>query len=231
MSQTNFLRKLLQSNHDIVTLSELATETGLNSSEITAYLQEYQQLGLVHSTGDQISISPYQKVQLAILAIHHGLDIEDISQALDWREFEDIAIAILSHHGFSNLKHYRFKSQDKHHEIDVLSFKNPLILAIECKHWKRSWQNTVIKGIVDKQQERGVALSQSWQSQSKHTHPSIIPLHKHLTILPVILTLHLTPLKCYNKIPIIPIFYFQNFLTTELYSQFPNLQTYDIFTN
>jgi Holliday junction resolvase-like predicted endonuclease len=231
MGQTNFLRKLLQSNHGIVNLSELVTETGLNSSEIISYLHEYQQLGLVHSTGDQISISPYQKVQLAILAIRCGLDIEEISQALDWREFEDIAMAVLTHHGFSNLKHYRFKSQDKGHEIDVLSFKNPLILAIECKHWKRSWQNSVIKRIVDKQQERGDALSRSWQYPSKHPPPSMVPLHKHCTIVPVILTLHLTSLKCYNKVPIIPIFYFQNFLTTELYTQLPNFQTYDMFTD
>ena len=231
MGQTNFLRKLLQSNHGIVNLSELVTETGLNSSEIISYLHEYQQLGLVHSTGDQISISPYQKVQLAILAIRCGLDIEEISQTLDWREFEDIAMAVLTHHGFSNLKHYRFKSQDKGHEIDVLSFKNPLILAIECKHWKNSWQNAVMRRIVDKQIERGTALTQSWQSTPKHPRPSIIPSHKHLMILPIILTLHLTPLKSYNEVPIIPIFYLQNFLSTELYTQLPNFRTYNIFTN
>ena len=231
MIQTNFLRKLLQSNSDPVNFSELTTETGINSSEITSYLQELQRLGLVHSTKNRIFISPYQKVQLALLAIRYGLDIEDVSQALDWREFEDIAIKILTHNGFCSLKHYRFKRQNRRHEIDVLSFKNPLILAIECKHWKHSWQNAVIKRIVDKQLERGTALSQLWQSKSKLPHPLMLPSHKHLTILPLILTLHLAPFKSYNNVPIIPIFYFQNFLSAELYIQLPNFRTYDMFTN
>jgi Holliday junction resolvase-like predicted endonuclease len=230
MIQTNFLHKLLQSNSDTVNVSELTTETGINSDEITSYLQELQRLGLIHSTKNRIFISPYQKVQLALLAIRYGSDIEDVSQALDWREFEDIAIKVLTHNGFCSLKHYRFKSQNQRHEIDVLSFKNPLILAIECKHWKHSWQNAVIKRIVDKQLERGTALSQLWQSKPK-IHPSMLPSHKHLTILPLILTLHLTPLKSYNNVPIIPIFYFQNFLSTELYTHLPNFRTYDIFNN
>jgi Holliday junction resolvase-like predicted endonuclease len=203
----------------------------MNSSEITYYLQDFQQLGLVHFTENRISISPYQKVRLALLALRYGLDIEEVSQALDWREFEDIAVEVLTHYGFCNLKHYRFKSQDQRHEIDVLSFKNPLILAIECKHWKNSWQNAVMRRIVDKQIVRGTALSQSWQGTPKHPRPSIIPTQKRLTILPIILTLHLTPLKSYNEVPIIPIFYLQNFLSTELYTQLPNFRTYDIFTN
>ena len=229
MSHTNFLRKLLQSSSDAITFSELTTETGMNSSEITSYLQELKRSELIHSTEDRIFISPYQKVQLALLAMRYGLDIEDVSQALDWREFEDIAIEVLTHNGFCNLKHYRFKNQDQRHEIDVLSFKNPLILAIECKHWKHSWHKAVTKRIVDRQIERGTALSKSWQS--KPQRPRMIPSHMHLTMLPLILTLHPTPLKSYNKVPIIPIFYFQNFLSTELHAQLPNFRTYDVFTN
>ena len=230
MNHTNFLRKLLQSNTDTIDISELTTETGMNSSKLTSYLQELRQLELIHSTENRIFISPYQKIQLAILAMRYGLDIEDVSQALDWREFEDIAIEVLSHNGFSNLKHFRFKSQDQRHEIDVLSFKNPLILAIECKHWKHSWQNAVTKRIVDRQIERGTALSRSWQIKTQHTRPSMIPSNKHLKILPLILTLHPTPLKSYNKVPIIPIFYFQNFLSTELHAQFTNFRSYDVFS-
>ena len=231
MSHTDFLRKLLQSSSDTLNLSELTTETGINSSEITSYLQELQRSELIHSTEDRIFISPYQKVQLALLAMRYGLDIEDVSQALDWREFEDITIEVLTHNGFCNLKHYRFKNQDQRHEIDVLSFKNPLILAIECKHWKHSWQNAVTKRIVDRQIERGTALSRLLQCNPQRSCPSMIPSHKHLTMLPLILTLHPTPLKSYNKVPIIPIFYFQNFLSTELYAQLPNFRTYDVFTN
>jgi Holliday junction resolvase-like predicted endonuclease len=194
-----------------------------------AYLHEYRELDLVHIAGDQISMSPCQKVQLAILAMRHGLSIEDISEELDWKEFEDIAITVLVHHGYSNVKHYRFKGQGRRHEIDVLGYKEPLVLAIECKHWKHSWQNTVTKHIVNKQRERGAALAHSWQGESQQCYPPMIPSHKHLTILPVILTLHITPLKCYKNVPIIPIFYFQNFLTTELHAQLPYLQTYDVW--
>ena len=230
MNHNNFLRKLLQNNTDTIDISELTTETAINSFELTSFLQELRQLELIHSTKDRISISPYQKVQLALLAIRYGLDIEDVSQALDWREFEDIAIEVLTLNGFSNLKHYRFESQDQRHEIDVLSFKNPLILAIECKHWKHSWQYAVTKRIVERQIERGTALSRSWQSTTHHNRPSMIPSNKQLTILPLILTLHPTPLKSYHKVPIIPIFYFQNFLSTELHAQFPNFQSYDVST-
>ena len=231
MSHTNFLRKLLQSNSNTIIISELITKTDMNSAGLRSYLQELQQLGLISSNEKRILISPYQKVQLALMAMRYGLDIEQVSQALDWREFEDIAIEVLTHNGFSNLKHYRFKSQGQRHEVDVLSFKNSLILAIECKHWKHSWQNAVTKRIVDRQIERGTALSQSWQSGTQSTRPSMIPSNKHLTILPLILTLHPTPLKSYHKVPIIPIFYFQNFLSTELHAQFHNFRTYDVFTS
>lgn len=231
MGHTNFLRKLLQSNSDNINFSELTTETGMNLSEVRSCLQEFQGLGLIHSTENRILVSPYQKVQLALLAMRHGLDIEDVSQLLDWREFENIAIEVLTHNGFCNLKHYRFKSKDQRHEIDVLSVKNPLILAIECKRWKHSWQNAVIKRIVNRQIERVTALSRSWQNKPKNPRPSMIPWRKHLTILPLVLTLHQTPLKSYNKIPIIPIFYFQNFLSNELYTQLPNFRIYNISTD
>lgn len=174
-------------------ISSLAKESFLSSAQ-----------GIVKTSIDQ-------RLRLALLTIKKGTDIEKVCEALGWREFEDIVILILERNGFKTLKHFRFKTPEKRYEIDILGFREPFMLSIDCKRWKRSWQKAATIRVINTQVKRTVALIQRFSSLKEKI---TITDSKNINIifLPLIVTLSETPLRIYEKVSVVPIFHFQNFL-------------------
>jgi Holliday junction resolvase-like predicted endonuclease len=176
-----------------------------------------EQEGLLQLHNEQVTASPKQRLNLALLAIQAGVDVEHVSTLMNWQEFEDLVIVIMHHNGFTTQKHFRFPSQTQRFEIDVIGTKSSLLLLIECKRWKKSWQTSATRKIVEEQLKRTKAFINSY---SKIRRKLRMTKQKQLKVLPLILTMSETPFKLYKKLPVIPIFYFQNFLQNEL-TQYP----------
>jgi Holliday junction resolvase-like predicted endonuclease len=195
--------------HNTVEIKTISEEIQLSINTVKRYITYLVELNLLTNTDGIVEASFEQRLQLAIYGIKEGIDIEKICEALGWREFEDIVILILEHNDFTTLKHYRFKSLVRRYEIDILAYRGSLILSIDCKRWKRSWQKAATIKVINAQVERTRALIQSSSNIQKLFK---IPNLKTIGFIPLIVTLSDTPKKIYDKVPAVPIFHFQNFL-------------------
>lgn len=156
-----------------------------------------------------LQISRDQRIQLAVYAIEKGADLEIVSRYLKWREFESLTALILEKNGYRTQKHFRFRHNKRGAEIDVLGFKEPVLLSVDCKHWKKCWQKSAIIKAVKAQVKRTYAFVQCIPVLKDK---KLIMDWKKAKIIPILVTLSVTPFKLYENVPVIPIYHFQNFL-------------------
>ena len=150
---------MLKASKTGIDIHQLARELNISSNIVNDVLREYESRGLVTIHHDELSATPLQRLNLATLAINHGISIEQVAHNLEWQEFEDLAIRVLHHHSYSTKKHYRFKHHDRRFEIDIVGVKQPLILSIDCKHWKKSWQRSATLQMIGlSEEDRAVPL-------------------------------------------------------------------------
>lgn len=209
MSQSLVLSLLKHTVTGSTEINQIAEGLPLAKGVLEQRLHRLATLNLLSLSGDTISISVGQRFHLALHALRKGLDLEIVCETLDWREFEDLAAFTLKRNGYKATKHFRFKTS-RRYEVDVLGLKEPHILAIECKHWKRSWQRAATKKFVEAHQKRVEALAKYVRTAKGRLG---LDGWCEIKLVPIIITLSETPVKVHNEIPIVPIFYFQNVLT------------------
>jgi Holliday junction resolvase-like predicted endonuclease len=178
-------------------------------SFVKKLLQTLQSDGLLYVRDNIVETSSTQRVELAVRALRTGADIGTVSGFLEWKEFEDMAAFALDHNGYSVVKNLHFKENNRRYEVDVIGFKKPLAVCIDCKHWHQGLCKSALKKIVEKQTERVQALAKSFPN------PKIKPENASIGIvkfLPVILSLTTSQTKFHNGVPIVPVTGFQDFL-------------------
>jgi len=174
-----------------------------------AMLKELAKADLITFQNSNIELTSDQKVLLAIEAIKLGLDFEEASRHLGWREFENLAVLAFEANGYVTQKHLRFKGFDKWCEIDILGMRQPLILVVDCKHWKHGWQKMAMMKIVDAQLHRVEALANTLEKLKEKLG---MKNWRRAELLPVILTLTEAPFRLYREVPVVPIFRFKSFI-------------------
>lgn len=192
-----------------VAVEQVATDGHLPVTVARERLRKLGRLGLIKMKGDMIESTEVQRLELAMEAVKLGADIERACRFLGWQEFENFATIALEYNLFKTRKHFRFKWTNRWWEIDILGFNEPLILSVDCKHWKHSWQHTATMRIVENQIKRTKAFS---KALPKIKGKIGIEKWKKIEILPVILTLGATPFKFYKQVPIVPILQFRSFI-------------------
>jgi len=207
----NFLLVLIANVlHRPIDLTLLSEKTHTSIDVINQNLAVLARKGFItYIDGNEVTVSRKQRIELIIFTLKQGCDIERVCMALGWREFEDIVVLILEQNGFQTMKHFRFKSGVKRYEIDILAYKDSLILSIDCKRWTRSWQMAATIKVINAQVERTRALIQSFLSLKNFFEVTNLI---NISFIPLIVTLSETPYKIYEKVPAVPIFHFQNFL-------------------
>ena len=136
---------------------------------------------------------PHDRLQTALFAINLGADFEDVSEYLNWRDFESLTGIILEEKDFAVTKNLILTKPRM--EIDVIGKKMDIALLIDCKHWK-NMSKSALDEIVKKQVER-----------VKH-FVSI----ENMSALPVIVTLHQETIQFVGNVPIVPIMKLSSFL-------------------
>ena len=145
------------------------------------------------------------KLKAAFTAITNGYPIEEVSECLDWRDFEGLVSQILLENGFEVEKNVILTKPRM--EIDVIGIKLNVAILIDCKHWKRMSNSALIE-IVKKQVNRVKRYA------SKLTGVMVVP---------VIVTLHQEEIIFVNKVPIVPIMQLSSFLD-ELYGNLDQMK-------
>ena len=136
---------------------------------------------------------PNDRLQTALFAINLGADVEDVSEYLDWKDFESLTGIILEVKDFEVTKNLILTKPRM--EIDVIGRKMDIALLIDCKHWKNMGKSALDE-IVEKQIER-----------VKH-FVSV----ENISALPVIVTLHQETIQFIGNVPIVPIMKLSSFL-------------------
>jgi len=148
---------------------------------------------------------PNDRLQTALFAINLGADVEDVSEYLDWKDFESLTGMILEARDFEVTRNLILTKPRM--EIDVIGRKMEIALLIDCKHWK--YVNTsALDEIVKKQIER-----------VKH-----FVSDENISALPVIVTLHQEKIQFLDNVPIVPIMKLPSFLD-EFLGNFEQLST------
>jgi len=172
-------------------------------------LRKLSKGGFIRQQRGLVEAAPSQRVSMAVQAIKLGADSEQICKFLDWTEFESIAAQAFQANRFRVLKNFRFKQAGKRWEIDVLSCREPLVVCVDCKHWRRGWSGAATVKAVEAQIERTGAFA---DALLKYYQKARVAEWKSATLVPLILSLVPRPFKFHNNVPIVPVLQLQDFI-------------------
>jgi len=196
MNSSLILRAIPVINEGSLSFDDFALATGLGrktSTELVRLLAR-NEIGYVDS--DFISFGQLDKMRTAMLALRMGVDVEDLSKMLSWKDFELLATSILDASGY--VAHHSFRLKKPRMEIDVVGIKDGMALLIDCKHWKRSSPSEMAR-FASMQIRRAEAFVRARKGQIE-------------LAVPAILTLHLESITFAGDVPVIPIIKLRSFL-------------------
>jgi len=187
----------------------IAKNSRIPLSVIEEQIKKFLSLNLAEKKGALIRVSPLQRLKIAFRAITLGADIERVCRNLSWKEFEDVAVTAFQTNGYSTIKHFRFRHENRMWEIDVLAVKGKIVLCVDCKRWMKRLAASTMSRVAKAQIERVKALSKNF---SKIMDKSTFPAEGRIFLIPMILSLVPASSKFCNGVPIVPILQLQNFL-------------------
>lgn len=144
------------------------------------------------------SFSKTDRMRLAIHALENGNDLETISRALSWQDFEALASTLLNLAGYTSECNL-YLSEPYRMQIDVVGV-NPnsrLAIVADCKHWKKNHFSSMLNH-ARKQAMRSIELLKCRRNISQ--------------AIPIVLTLYPMDIKFMEGIPIVPVSKFNSFI-------------------
>ena len=185
------LNGIIEGGVSVTDFSVLCELDEINAKELL-YTLVQNGIGILNDDVVDFDI-PHDRLQTALFAINLGADLEDVSEYLNWKDFESLTGIILEEKDFEVTKNLILTKPRM--EIDVIGKKMDIALLIDCKHWK-NMSKSALDEIVKKQVER-----------VKH-FVSI----ENMSALPVIVTLHQETIQFVGNVPIVPIMKLSSFL-------------------
>ena len=189
-----------------VSVDDFSAVTKINSIDSKIILDEFikNDIGLKQDNFYYFEVS--DKLKIAVALLENGFPIDDISIALNWRDFEGLTAEILSSKDFAVIKNMILTKPRM--EIDVIGIRLGIAILIDCKHWKR-YSTSSLTNTVKKQIER----------TKKYVEKT-----PGATAVPVIVTLYQDKINFIDNVPIVPIFQFSSFID-EFYGNIDQMKT------
>ena len=166
--------------------------------------------GLIEEDHGNITASLNQRLELALKAVQSGGDLERVSRALGWLEFEEIVARIFEENGYDVKRRFRFQADGRRWEIDILATRRPLIVCAECKHWAKGLGSTTARRIVEIHLEKVETLSRSTRDLQESMG---IESWKQATMIPMTLSLQPARERIYRRIPVVSVYGLPGFLS------------------
>lgn len=192
-----------------VTKDLLRKHTHLDTVLLNKTLTKLSEDGLLQLRQNLIVASSSQRVNLAFRAIMLGEDLEKTCRFLKWAEFEGVTAEALQVNGFKALRNFRFKYKGKRWELDVVGFREPLIVCLDCKHWRRRLNQAGLIKAVEVQAERTEAFAEALPNYWKRTG---LNKWKTALLVPLVLSLISGSLRVHNNVPIVAVLQLQDFI-------------------
>jgi Holliday junction resolvase-like predicted endonuclease len=204
------LISILKLTRDGPVLQEVInTEASLPASLVGKLLRKLQSDGLVYLRGNMLEVSSVQRLQLAVRALESGGDLERVSGFLHWKEFEGMAAVALESNGYVVVRNLHFKYGGRRWEMDIVGWKSPIVVCLDCKHWHHGLQRSAAEKIIEQQTERTRALVMSLPNPALKIEFFSCGAAKFV---PGILSLTFDRFKLYKRVPVVPVLQLQDFL-------------------
>ena len=189
-----------------ISVEDFSAVTELNSIDSKTILDEFIKNDIGSKQDDSYYFEVSDKLKIAVALLEKGFPIDEISIALDWRDFEGLTAEILSSKNFAVIKNLILTKPRM--EIDVIGIRLGIAILIDCKHWKR-YSTSSLTNAVKKQIERTKKYVEKTQGA---------------IAVPVIVTLYQDKVNFIENVPIVPIFQFSSFID-EFYGNIDQMKT------
>jgi Holliday junction resolvase-like predicted endonuclease len=201
---------VLRLTKDGFTSHELVNKEARTPSDLgRRLLRSLQDEGLIYAEKGYIEVDSVDRLRLAVRAISSGADPERVSDLLQWKEFEAMAAITLERGGYAAIRNLRFRQAGRRWEIDIVAWKRPLAICVDCKHWHHWLFPSALRAIVSEQIERAEALAKCLPSLNIGIECG---LWREVRIIPAILSLAVGNLKFLDTVPVVPILQLRDFL-------------------
>ncbi len=189
-----------------VSVDDFCAVTGMGSEDSGLILAGLVKDG-IGSTEDQFYyFQDGDRLRIAIGLLEGGLQADDVSEALGWRDFEGLTAQILSSGGFAVMRNMILTKPRM--EIDVVGIRLGVAILIDCKHWRR-YSESSLKSAVSKQ----IARTRHYVAKTAGA-----------VAVPAIVTLYQDRLSFINNVPIVPISQLSSFID-EFYGNLDQMRT------
>ena len=189
--------------------SKLQEAARVTEEAIGLLLDDLMGEELVGESEGLLEASPGQRLGIAVRAVRAGADLERVSRALGWLEFEEMVAYALEENGYAVSRRFRFQAEGRRWEIDVLGAKKPLVLCAECKHWSRGLGNATARKIVETHLEKVGVLSENPVKVVKRLG---LRDGDRAVFVPVAMSLTPARERIYRRIPVVSVFELPSFL-------------------
>jgi len=189
-----------------VSVEDFSAVTKIDHGDSKIILNEFIKSDIGVKQDDSYYFEDADKLKIAVILLENGFLIDEVSIALNWRDFEGLTAEILSSKNFAVLKNLMLTKPRM--EIDVVGIRLGIAILIDCKHWKR-YSVSSLATAVKKQIER--------TKQYVEKTPGS-------TAVPVIVTLYQDKIDFIENVPIVPIFQFSSFID-EFYGNIDQMKT------
>lgn len=196
-------------NNTSVDIGTIVNDTKTSLSTIKSVLNKFKNNDFIVIKEKIIEANSFGRIMLSVKALELGADIENVTSLLHWKEFEGISALALERNNFLVRKNFRFTYLKKRNEIDIIGLKKPIVLCIDCKHWRKEINYSSLKNIVPNQIRRTKDLIKFLPNISTKLECASWEFG---IFIPAILSLVSNRHKVYYSVPIIPILKFQDFL-------------------
>ena len=181
-------------NH--LTLDRFQKLCEITSKATTREVLDY----LVNSGIGQLSdglllFSSKDKLNTILLAMKKGCDSESISKKIHWNDFELFTSQLIETAGYSFERNVVFSKPRI--QIDVIGFYQKIALLIDCKHWKKVQGFNIVKFSSNQIKRAEIFLDKRKDVESA---------------IPIIVTLHEHDCNFFDRVPLVPISKFKEFL-------------------
>jgi hypothetical protein len=152
-------------------------------------------LGIGELSTNSITFSEKDKLDTILLAMKQGCDPERLSKKIQWNDFEVFTSLLIESAGYSYERNVVFTNPRI--QIDVIGLYHKIALLIDCKHWMKIHATNISKFSSNQIRRAEVFLDKRKDFESA---------------IPIIVTLHEYNYNFFDKIPIVPISKFKEFL-------------------
>ncbi|MBS7644750.1 MAG: nuclease-related domain-containing protein [Candidatus Bathyarchaeia archaeon] len=209
-----FLKALLELSirRNITSVYELQSMAKIPREKAIIASRHLEEKGIISMVDDGIiNLEDMDRIGLSLLAIEEGIDVEVAARHLSWRDFERFVGDASRAENFKVLNNIHLINKSRRHQIDLLAVREPLILSIDCKHWKFKLSPSKISKAAKAHVERTQALAEHMGKRGSIEGLSLPD--RRFYILPVIaLLMEPYNIKVVSEVPVVPLLKFRDFL-------------------